>query len=120
MGERCTGFVLQHFYEGRHITDQVNVAYFRVGEQWYCLYFECATIFWRVSEPPAAAQNSELAYGALLNDLSGMEGVVGHTVEEVAYEASESGDVEVMVAFSSGRRLSFRYNCQTDATELVG
>src|SRR5690606_38570517 len=95
VGERCAGFVLQHSYEGNRITDSANVAYIQVGERWYRLYFECATIFWRLSQPPEAAQNSGIASGLLLNDLSGMEGIVGHTFEEVAYEASASGDVEV-------------------------
>ena len=43
-GWQCTGFVLQHLYEGQQIADQVNVAYLRFDEQWYRLYFECGTI----------------------------------------------------------------------------
>src|SRR5687767_9700820 len=83
VGQRCTGFVLQHIYEGRQITDQVNVAYFHFSGQWYRLYFECSTIFWRTSEAPEAAENSNLTSGLLLNDLSGMESVVGQTVQAV-------------------------------------
>ena len=37
VGALCTGFVLLHFYEGRHITDHLNVAHLRLGEQWYRL-----------------------------------------------------------------------------------
>ena len=82
----------QHFYEGQQVVDQVNVAYLRFAQQWYRLYFECATIFWRESEAPAAPENTDLAYGLLLNDLSGMEDVVGQVVQAVAYAGSESGD----------------------------
>lgn len=119
VGELCSGFVLQQFYDGDRITDPANVAYFQVGERWYRLYFECATIYWRASPPPEAAQNSGIASGLLLNDLSGMEGIVGHTFEEVAYEGSASGDVEVMLRFNSGKRIVFRYSCQADATQIV-
>jgi hypothetical protein len=120
VGQRCTGFALQHFYEGQQITDQVNVAYLRFAEQWYRLYFECATIFWRVSEAPEAAENSGLAYGLLLNDLSGMESVVGQTVHAVAYAASESGDVRATITFANGKSLDFEHSCEADSTRLAG
>ena len=120
VGQLCTGFVLQHFYEGQQITDQVNVAYLRFAEQWYRLYFECETIFWRMSEPPEAAENSDLAYGLLLNDLSGMESVVGQTVQAVAYSASESGDVRATITFANGKSLEFEHSCEADSTRLAG
>ena len=118
MGALCTGFVLLHFFEGHQITDEVNVAHLRLGEQWDRLYFECATIFWRASDNPETPQNDNLAHGLLLNDLSGIDGVVGHTIREVNYEASPSGDVEVTVRFSSGKQLTFKYSCEADATQL--
>ncbi|WP_299428080.1 hypothetical protein [uncultured Meiothermus sp.] len=120
VGQRCTGFVLQHFYQGQQITDQVNVAYLRFGEQWYRLYFECATIFWRASEPPEVAENADLTHGLLLNDLSGMESVVGQTVQAVAYEGSESGDVRATLTFANGKRLEFEHSCEADSTRLIG
>lgn len=67
-----------HFYEGHEITDPVNVAHLRLGDQWYHLYFECATIFWAASGNPETPQNHDPACGLLLNDLSGIDGVVGH------------------------------------------
>jgi hypothetical protein len=120
IGQCCTGFVLQHFYEGQQITDQVNVAYLRFAEQWYRLYFECETIFWRMSEPPEAAENSDLSYGLLLNDLSGMRSVVGQTVQAVAYSASESGDVRAIITFANGKSLEFAHSCEADSTRLAG
>lgn len=119
VGERLTGFILQHFYEGLHITDQVNVAHLCFGEQWYRLYFECGTVFWRTSERPDAGQNTDLAYGLLLNDLSGVEGIVGETVAQVLYEANEIGDVKVIISLRSGRSLAFAYSCASDSTKLV-
>ena len=118
VGARCTGFVLQHCFENDRITDQVNVAHLRFGDQWYRLYFECGNIFWRASSAPERAQNADLAYGLLLNDLTCIEGIVGHTVEEVNYEASESGDVAVRVRFSTGKVLTFKYDCNADTTQL--
>ncbi len=119
VGKRCTSLVLRHFYEDGKITDQVNVAYLRFEERWYRLYFECATVFWRLSEEPVAAENSELAYGLLLNNLSGMSAVVGQVLESIAYSASEFGDVEVVISFMNGKQLLFSYSCESDSTRLA-
>jgi hypothetical protein len=118
-GLLCTGFVLEHFYEGLQITNQVNVAHLCFNERWYRLYFECGTVFWRVSEKPEAGQNTDLAFGSLLNDLSGMAGIVGEVVEQVSYEGSEAGDVQASIGLSGGRVLKFAYTCETDSTRLV-
>jgi hypothetical protein len=119
LGLQCTGFVLQHFYEGLQITDQVNVAHLRFEDQWYRLYFECGTVFWRVGEKPEASQNTDLAFGLLLNDLSGVHGIVGQLVEAVSYEGTEAGDVQASIHLSGGRVLKFAYSCEADATRLV-
>ena len=118
VGTLCTGFILLHFYKGHQITDKVNVAYLRLGEHWYRLYFECSTIFWRVSENPNPPTNQSLEYGLLLNDLSEIDGLVGHTIREVNYEGSKSGDVGVTVKFSSGKQITFKYSCEADATQV--
>lgn len=119
VGALCSGFVLLHVHEGRQIINEVNVAYLRLGEQWYSLCFECTTIFWRASDGPEPPTNDDFAFGLLFNDLSEMEGVVGHTIREVNYEGPESGDVEVRLRFSSGQQLIFKYDCEADATRLV-
>ena len=116
VGQQCTGLVLLHVYEGQRIIDQVNVAYLRFAEQWYCLYFECGTIFWRVSEAPAAPENFDPASGLLLNDLSGMELLVGQIVLTVAYAGSESGDVRALITFANSRSLEFDHSCEKDST----
>jgi len=54
-----------------------------------------------------------------LNDLSGIDGVVGHTIREFNYHGSESGDVRFTVTFSSGKQLTFKYSCEADATQLI-
>jgi len=76
--------------------------------------------FWEASDNPETPQNGNLACGLLFNDLSGIDGVVGHTIREVNYEASQSGDVGVTVRFSSGKQLTFKYSCEAVATQLVG
>jgi hypothetical protein len=116
-GERCTGLVLEHFFDGRQI--EVNVVHLGIGDQWHRLYFEGSTVFWRVSARPGSAQNTEPARGLLLNDLSAVEGFVGHTVQGVEYHASEFGDVEVCIGFSSGRRLKLAYAAETDSAQVV-
>ena len=118
-GKRCTGLVLQHFYEVQKITDQVNVAYLRFSEQWYMLHFECRTIFWRESEAPSAPENSSAAHGLLLNDLSGMETVVGQVVQAVRYGGSRSGDVRASIEFANGKTLAFVYSHASDSTRFL-
>jgi len=76
--------------------------------------------FWEASDNPETPQNGNLACGLLFNDLSGIDGVVGHTIREVNYEASQSGDVGLTVRFSSGKQLTFKYSCEAVATQLVG
>ncbi len=120
VGKRCTSLVLQHCFENGKITDPANVAYLRFEEQWYRLYFECATVFWRPSQEPVAPENSELAYGLLLNNLSGMSTVVGQVLESIAYSASELGDVDVVLSFANGKQVLFSYSCKSDSTRLVG
>jgi hypothetical protein len=119
VGLRCTGFALVHFHEGQRITDLVNVAYLRFDEQWYRLYFEASTVFWRKTEAPEAAQNSGLAHGLLLNDLSGMDSVVGQTVQTVTYAGSRSGGVRTSISFLNGNCLEFAHDSEVGATRLV-
>jgi hypothetical protein len=116
-GEPCTGLALQYFFDGSQI--QVNVVHLRIGDQWHRMYFEPATVFWRKSEMPEPAQNTELTYGLLLNDLTGVEGFVGHAFQRIEYRASERGDVEVDIAFSSGRHLRLAYNAHADHAQVV-
>ncbi len=116
-GQPCTGLVLQYFFDGSEI--QVNVVHLQVSEQWHRLYFEPATVFWRVSETPEAGQNTELTYGLLLNDLREVDGFVGHAVEGVEYRASEHGDIEVDIEFSSGRHLKIAYKADADNALVV-
>lgn len=120
MGQRCTAFLVEHFYEDLQITNEVNVAHLCFAGQWYRLYFECATVFWRKSERPVPAENSGRSYGLLLNDLSGMESVVGQTVQQVAYSGTKAGDVRVTIVFTNGKSLQFSYGCEADSTRLVG
>ena len=119
LGKLCTGFSLQHFYEKGQIADQVNVAYLKFQEQWYRLYFECATVFWRTSDAPVMAENSGLAFGLLLNDLSGMSAVVGQTLESLNYAATAAGDVEVFLMFSNGGCLHFAHSAEADSTRVT-
>ena len=49
-----------------------------------------------------------------------MDSVVGHTIREVTYKASQSGDVGVTLRFNSGKQLTFEYSCEADATQIVG
>jgi hypothetical protein len=119
LGKCCTGLFLEHFYEHGKITNQVNVAHLKFEAQWYRLYFECATVFWRTSEAPEVPVNSDLSYGLLLNNLSEMSTVVGQVAESLHYSSSESGDVVVSLVFSNEKRLNFAYSAATDSTRIV-
>lgn len=118
-GQACTGFFLQHSYADGQIIDQVNVAYLKFKDQWYRLYFEAGTIFWRVSVAPAMAENSDLLSGLLLNDLSGMSTVVGQTLDSLSYLANDAGDVGACLEFRNGKVLRFSYLVELDATRLA-
>ena len=112
--------MLQHFYDGMAISDQVNVAHLKFDEQWYRLYFECGTVFWRESqEAPGMPINSALEYGLVLNDLSEMRSVVGQAVESITYAANEAGDVEVRLGFIAGTAMKFNYLAASDTTRVA-
>lgn len=120
LGRTCTGFVLLHFYDGVAISNQVNVAHLKFEEQWYRLYFECGTVFWRESdEPPGMPVNSTLDYGLVLNDMSELSSVVGQVVESISYASTEAGDVEVRLGFVVGTTLKFNYSAASDSTRVA-
>lgn len=117
VGRICTGLVLLHFYDRMKISNQVNVAHLKFDEQWYRLYFECGTVFWRKSQDrPEVPVNSTLEYGLVLNDLSEMSSVVGQVVESISYAATEAGDVELRVDFAAGTAVNFVYSAVSDST----
>jgi len=120
VGQKCTGFVLQHFYDGLQISDQVNVAHLKFEKQWYRLYFEFGTVFWRVSQEQLEAPvNSTLEYGLILNDLSEMSSVAGQIIRSINYEANEVGDVAVRLSFASGGAVKFSYSAASDSTRVA-
>lgn len=120
VGHTCTGFVLLHFYDGAAISNQVNVAHLKFDEQWYRLYFESGTIFWRKSqESPGRPTNSTLEYGLVLNDLSELSSVVGQVVESIKYSATEAGDIEVRLGFVAGTAMKFNYSAASDSTRVA-
>lgn len=118
IGSVCTALVLEQLIEGRTILDPVNVAHLRFEARWYRLYFECATVFWRSSDGPRTPENSDLAHGLLLNDLSGMAAVVGQELEAIRYAGFTSGDVRVDLIFTNGRCLRFSHDCASETTEV--
>lgn len=120
IGQPCTGFVLLHFYEGTSISNQVNVAHLKFDEQWYRLYFECGTVFWRESQvPPGMPINSTLEYGLVLNNLSELSSAVGQVLESINYSANEAGDVEVRLGFVGGTAMKFNYSASSDSTRVA-
>ena len=114
----CTGLVIQHFYDGRTLTDQANVVYLRFGDTWHRIYFETGTVFWRSGHPPSAPVNSTLAHGLLLNDLSELPGVVGHRLSSIAYSGTQRGDVSAHLTFESSAVLSLHYDTGADSTRI--
>lgn len=119
IGQICTGLVLLYFYDGAVISNQVNVAHLKFDEQWYRLYFECGTVFWRESqERPGMPVNSTLEYGLVLNDLSELSSVVGQVLESISYASNDVGDVDVCLGFFTGTVLKFNYSAAADAARV--
>ena len=114
----CTGFVVQHFYDGLALIDPANVVFLRFGDEWHRIYFETGTVFWRSGTAPSAPVNSTLEHGLLLNDLSELPGVVGQRLEHVAYSGTNRGDVAAHFRFEGGTTLSLRYDTGADSTRI--
>jgi hypothetical protein len=116
-GAVCEGLILLQFQEGTQITDPVNVAYFQFLGRWFCLYFDCKTVFWHEAGPPELPVNSTLDHGLALMNLDDMKGVVGARLDSVAY-AGDEDMVAVTMAFAGGRTLTFRHGNLRDRTVL--
>lgn len=118
VGHPCTGLVLLQVWEGRTLTDQVNVAYLRFGELWFRLYFEPGTIFWRQTEAPEQPENSALSQGLVLNNLSGLEAMTGQTVVGIDHFGTGAQDVHVEIRLDNRKKLMFVYAAETDCATL--
>lgn len=119
-GQPLTRLLLQHHCERGQVTDQVNVGYLCFDERWYRFYFECGTLFWRACHAPVPPENAAPGHGLILNDLSGMAGVVGHVLEAISGSGSAIGDVTLDLGFAGGQHLRFAYSCSRDSARLVG
>lgn len=117
-GKICTGFVVQHFYEGSGLADPANVVFLCFEGTWHRLYFETGTVFWRFGDAPEPAVNSTLAHGLLLNDLSEMPGIVGHQLGDITYSGNERGDVGARLLFRDGTTISLQYDTGADSTRI--
>jgi hypothetical protein len=118
VGQCCSGLIVQHFYDGVTLTDRANVVFLRFQDTWHRIWFETATVFWRSGDPPQQPVDSTLEHGLLLNDLSELHTVVGRVLRDIAYSATENGDVSVRFLFEGGTELSLRYENNADVTHI--
>lgn len=118
-GRKLTRVVLQQRYADGRIIDDANVAFLKFGRDWFHLCFECATIFWRRSSLPLLPENDGLSSGMVLNDLSAMTAVVGHSLQSMVHAATVTGDVRLEMRFSNRRSLCFDDHGASDSARVT-
>jgi hypothetical protein len=118
LGQTCTGLAVIACYEGSALDDPANVTYLRFGEAWHRIYFEPGIVFWRSGDGPQQPVNSSLESGLVLNDLSELPAVDGHTLLGIEYTANEAGDVAARFRFEGGAELRLTYSAQAGATQI--
>lgn len=117
VGKICDGLYLSQYQENFQIVDYSNVAYFLFGSEWYRLYFEGNTIFWRTDGPPMEAVNSDLNSVTALVNLNELESVVGRSVLSISYSSNEI-EVSATISFSGGAYLKFIHDGEEDYTKI--
>lgn len=118
LGRKCEGFVLSQIQESLRITDPANVVYLKFTGDWFRLYFDGDTIFWRKDEEISLDPvNSNIDCCTTILNLNEMDGVVGFTLESIDYNSSEVG-VSVKLIFLQGKILEFAHDGNQDVTQL--
>ena len=117
IGKVCEGLYVRQYQENQQVIDPAINTYICFGGIWYRLYFEANTAFWRESSYPEPPINDLLDSGSVLNDLSGLEGIVGAVLVAISYVAQKNG-TGVIMTFSEGETLRLIHNADLDVTSL--
>ncbi|HHG3344884.1 TPA: hypothetical protein ACPVYT_004695 [Vibrio parahaemolyticus] len=118
VGKVCELFFLEQIQCSQTIHDQANVAYFRFDSQWFQLYFDGITIFWRVCSEPKEPINSDFSYYSSLVNFSEIKGICRHALTRI--EPFLDSDIIILsLTFDSGVVLKFEYFSLGDYTKVT-
>ncbi|HBC3370735.1 TPA: hypothetical protein KDX64_004170 [Vibrio vulnificus] len=118
VGKVCEQFYLEQIQSSQTIHDQANVAYFCFDSQWFQLYFDGVTIFWRVCHEPKEPINSDFSsYNSLVN-FSEIRGICRHALTRIE-QFLDSDIIILSLTFDSGVVLKFEYFSLGDYTKVT-
>jgi hypothetical protein len=117
VGLTCQRIVaIEYMYAG-DLVEPANVVFLQFSDQWYRLYFDYATIFWRASgSGPEGFAATEIDASFRPVEIGRTFGVEQHRLLAIAYEAIPQGS-EVCLRFEAGLVLTFR--CTNDVTSYA-
>lgn len=118
VGKVCEQFYLEQIQCSQTIHDQANVAYFRFDSQWFQLYFDGITIFWRACNKPTEPINSDFSSYSSLVNFSEIKGICRHAL--TCIEQFFDNDIVILsLTFDSGMVLKFQYFSLGDYTKVT-
>ncbi|ENM4036832.1 hypothetical protein ACEWAX_05765 [Vibrio parahaemolyticus] len=118
VGIVCEQFYLEQIQNSQTIHDQANVAYFCFDSQWFQLYFDGVTIFWRVCSEPTEPINSDFSSYSSLVNFSEIKGICRHALTRIE-QFLDSDIIILSLIFDSGVVLKFEYFSLGDYTKVT-
>ncbi|HFQ4961214.1 TPA: hypothetical protein ACGUMU_004320 [Vibrio vulnificus] len=118
VGKVCEQFYLEQIQSSQIIHDQANVAYFCFDSQWFQLYFDGVTIFWRVCSEPKEPINSDFSSYSSLVNFSEIRGICRHVLTRIE-QFLDSDIIILSLTFDSGVVLKFEYFSLGDYTKVT-
>ncbi|HGS5633758.1 TPA: hypothetical protein ACMDXI_004489 [Vibrio parahaemolyticus] len=118
VGKVCEQFYLEQIQSSQTIHDQANVVYFCFDSQWFQLYFDGVTIFWRVCSEPTEPINSDFSSYSSLVNFSEIKGICRHALTCIE-QFLDSDIIILSLTFDSGVVLKFEYFSLGDYTKVT-
>lgn len=114
VGQACERMVAIEYSHAGELVDPANVVFLRFSGQWYRLYIDFATVFWREdSDGPQGFTAEELDASYRAVDLGPVFGVQDVVLGEVVYVPLRDG-AAVHLRFNNGKLV--RFECENDVT----
>jgi len=117
VGDRCQSLYLLQYQEFTQITDQANVLYLQFSNNWYRLYFDGGTIFWRESDKPEEPINNNLESVTVLINLNGWTDYIGETLKKISYSGNTS-EISTELVFGKDKSIKLIHNGYKDTTSI--
>ncbi|WP_133178656.1 hypothetical protein [Shewanella decolorationis] len=109
--------IIQEFWYDGVLEEPVNVAYLKVSNLWYKLYFDCGIVFWRQGheglEDELASRNKDTEYP--IKDLAEELGIKGSEITSCSGKVILEGS-EVELKIKGHKALVFQ--CINDVTTV--